>query len=120
MQAIWNNIVIAEADKNELIYIEGRWYFPPEALKLEYFTPTDKRTTCFWKGLASYYQIDADGVTNEDGAWYYPEPIPSAIHTVKRDFTSYVGFWHGVAVKETSTNKSMDYEKDGMSILLGA
>lgn len=29
MQATWNNKVIAEADKEDLIYIEGNWYFPP-------------------------------------------------------------------------------------------
>jgi len=100
MKAIWNNKVIAEADKDDLIYIEGNWYFPPDAIKKEYFNPTDKHTTCFWKGLASYYKVDVDGVTNEDGAWYYPDPTPSAIDKVKEDFTNYVAFWHGVQVTE--------------------
>lgn len=100
MQAIWNNKVIAEAYKKDLIYIEGNWYFPPDALKKECLKPSDKHTTCFWKGLASYYQIDVDGVVNEDGAWYYPDPMPSAIGMVKKDFTNYVGFWRGVKVEE--------------------
>jgi len=100
MQEIWNNKVIAEADKKDLIYIEGNWYFPPDAIKKEFLKPTDKHTTCFWKGLASYYQVDVDGEVNEDGAWYYPDPTPSAIDKVKKDFTDYVAFWHGVEVKE--------------------
>lgn len=104
MKAIWNNVVIAEANKEELIYIEGNWYFPPSAIKQEYFTPSDKHTTCFWKGQASYYEIDVDGVINEDGAWYYPDPMSSAIDKVKKDFTNYVAFWHGVKVEEKSSS----------------
>ena len=100
MQAVWNDTVIAEAERSELIYIEGNLYFPPDAIKKEYFKPSDKHTTCFWKGLASYYQIDVDGVVNEDGAWYYPEPTPNSIKIVKKDFTNYIGFWHGVQVVE--------------------
>jgi len=99
MRAIWNDKIIAEAKKDQLIYIEGNWYFPPKALKKEYFKPKDKHTACFWKGQACYYQIDVDGVVNEDGAWYYPELKDSAIGTVKKDFTNYVGFWHGVEVR---------------------
>ena len=100
MKAIWNNKVVAEAEKDKLIYIEGNWYFPPETVKMEYFSPTDKHTTCFWKGLASYYNLDVDGKVNEDCAWYYPDPTPSAIDKVKKDFTSYVAFWNGVQVTE--------------------
>ena len=98
MKAVWNNQVIAEADKKDLILIEGNWYFPPGAIHKQYFTPTEKHTTCIWKGLASYYQIEVDGEVNEDGAWYYPDPAKSAIKIVGKDFTDYVAFWHGVEV----------------------
>lgn len=111
MQAIWNKKVVAEADKEDLIYIEGNWYFPPDALKKEYFKPSNKHTTCFWKGLASYYQVDVDGVVNEDGAWYYPKPVQSAIDSVKQNFTNYVGFWHGVEVVESVKDKRREHEK---------
>ena len=100
MKATWNNKIIAEANKDDPIYIEGNWYFPPDAIKKEYFNPTDKHTTCFWKGQASYFAVDVDGSANEDGAWYYPDPTPSAIDKVKKDFTNYVAFWHGVQVTE--------------------
>lgn len=100
MKAVWNNTTIAEADKSSLIYIEGNWYFPPTALKRQYFKPTDKHTVCFWKGLASYYQIDVDGKVNDDGAWYYPKPTAMSKKIVKKDFTNFVAFWHGVQVTE--------------------
>jgi len=36
MKAIWNDQVIAEADKADVIYIEGNWYFPPSSVKQEF------------------------------------------------------------------------------------
>lgn len=98
MKAIWNNQTIAEADKDELIYIEGNWYFPGESISKKYFTQSDTHTTCHWKGEASYYNIAADGTVNEDGAWYYPSPLPNSIEKVGKDFTNFVAFWRGVEV----------------------
>ena len=100
MKAIWNDKVIAEADKKDLIYIEGNWYFPPDSVKQEYFKPNDQHTTCFWKGEASYYTIDVGGNTNEGGAWYYPKPMEGSIPKVGKDFSNYVAFWRGVKVEE--------------------
>lgn len=100
MKATWNDTVIAEADKKDLIYIEGNYYFPPEAIKKEYFKPSSDHSTCFWKGEASYYNVDVNGDVNEGSAWYYPEPMPSGVERVKKDFTNYVAFWRGVKVEE--------------------
>lgn len=100
MQAIWNNKVIAKAKKDDLIYIEGNWYFAPESVIKEYFKPSDEHTTCYWKGEASYFNIDVDGKVNQGGAWYYPKPKVSSIDKVEKDFTNYVAFWRGVEVGE--------------------
>lgn len=100
MKAVWNDTVIAESDKDNLIYIEGNWYFPPDAIKEEYFQPSEMHTTCPWKGEASYYNLVVDGQTNPDAAWYYPEVKPSAVEQVKKDFSNYVAFWRGVTVTE--------------------
>lgn len=32
MKAIWKDQIVAEANKDDLIYIEGNWYFPPSAV----------------------------------------------------------------------------------------
>lgn len=99
MKAIWNNTTIAEAEKDDLIYIEGNWYFPPSAIHQEYFTPTDHHTTCFWKGETSYYTVAVDGQTNVNAAWYYPALMDGSIQRVTKDFTGYVAFWRGVQVQ---------------------
>lgn len=100
MKAVWNNQVVAEAPNDELIQIEGNWYFPPSAAKQEFFTPSNTHTECPWKGTASYYNVVVDGQTNDDAAWYYPRPKEGSVERVGKDFTSYVAFWRGVSVQE--------------------
>ena len=98
MKAIWNNQVVAEAANDDLIQIEGNWYFPPTSLKREFFKESEIHTTCVWKGEASYYNVDVQGVVSEGGAWYYPEPKAGSVERVGKDFTNYVAFWRGVQV----------------------
>jgi uncharacterized protein (DUF427 family) len=90
-KANWNGQVIAESDNTEIV--EGNHYFPADSIKQEFFTGSDNRTTCPWKGEASYYNIEVDGKTNADAAWYYPTPKPEAAN-----IKNYVAFWKGVEV----------------------
>lgn len=100
MKAIWHDEVLAEAPKEELIRIEGSWYFPPKRLNWVYFEDSDHETECPWRGKTSYYDVIVDGARNEFGAWYYPEPKEGSIERVKKDFTNYVAFWNGIEVVE--------------------
>lgn len=100
MKAIWQGNVIAEANKDDLIYIEGNWYFPPTAVKQEYLRKSDTPYTCPWKGVCQYFTVEADGISSPDSAWSYPRPKPSAIEIVKKDFSNYVAFWRDVEVAE--------------------
>ncbi len=98
MKAMWHDTIIAEAPKEDLIRIEGNWYFPPDSLHRDFFQPSNHRTTCIWKGDASYYDVVVDNQTNDFGAWYYPQPKTGSIERVKKDFTDYVAFWNGITV----------------------
>ena len=100
MKAIWKDTVIAEAQKEDLIRIEGNWYFPPDSIKKEFYKDSDHHTTCIWKGEASYYDVVVDGEVNDFGAWYYPEPKEGSVERVKKDFKDYVAFWNGITVTE--------------------
>jgi uncharacterized protein (DUF427 family) len=100
MQALWKGQVIAEADKDELIYIERNWYFPPTAVKSEFLRKSDTPYTCPWKGECQYFDVGQGEDWSKDNAWSYPEPKPSAIDTVKKDFSNYVAFWREVTVTE--------------------
>lgn len=100
MKAIWNGATIAEAQKDDLIRIEGNWYFPPETISRAYYKPSNHTTTCVWKGEASYYDVVVNGERNEFGAWYYHEPKDGSIERVGKDYTDYVAFWNGIDVTE--------------------
>jgi uncharacterized protein (DUF427 family) len=93
MKAIWNGATIAESSATRVI--EGNHYFPPESVNRDLLQPSDKHTTCPWKGKASYYHVVVNGQTNKDAAWYYPEPKPAA-----SEIQNYVAFWRGVQVSE--------------------
>ncbi len=77
-------------ESDDTIMIEGNHYFPPDSIHEEYFVASNKTTACPWKGTASYYSISADGKTNKDAAWYYPQPKDAA-----KEITGYVAFWRG-------------------------
>lgn len=101
MKAVWNDQVIAEADKDELIYIEGNWYFPLSSVKQEFLKKSNTPYTCPWKGVCQYFDVGKDDTWSKDVAWSYPEPKQSAIDTVKKDFSNYIAFWRSVSVSET-------------------
>ncbi|HSH18018.1 MAG TPA: DUF427 domain-containing protein [Candidatus Saccharimonadales bacterium] len=99
MKAIWNDQVIAEADREDLIYIERNWYFPPSSVNTELLQESDTPYTCPWKGECQYYNVGPVG-ESKDSAFAYPRPYPSAIDKVKKDFSGYVAFWRDVQVTE--------------------
>jgi uncharacterized protein (DUF427 family) len=93
MKAVWNGTTIAESDQT--LVIEGNHYFPPDAIRGEYFQDSATHTTCAWKGEASYKSVEVDGQTNPDAAWFYPAPKDAAA-----EITDYFAFWRGVDVTE--------------------
>lgn len=100
MKAIWEGDIIAEADKSDLIYIEGNWYFPPDKVKKEYLEASPTPYTCPWKGVCQYFNVLKGEKRSSDNAWSYPEPKASAIDMLKKDFSNYVAFWRDVMVVE--------------------
>lgn len=91
-KATWNSAVIAESDK--CIIVEGNNYFPPESVHKEFLKNSSHHTTCPWKGEASYYNVEVDGETNENAAWYYPHPKDAA-----KNIENYIAFWKGIKVE---------------------
>jgi uncharacterized protein (DUF427 family) len=100
MKAVWNGTVIAEADKDDLIYIEQNWYFPPASVKQEFLRKSDTPYTCPWKGVCQYFDVGEADSWSADNAWSYPTPMPTAIERVHKDFSNYVAFWRDVTVTE--------------------
>ncbi len=94
MKAIWKDMILAESDKT--IVVEGNHYFPPDSVRRELFTHSEKRSVCPWKGEAHYHTIEVNGSRNEAAAWYYPDPKSAA-----SEIKGYVSFWKGVEVSDS-------------------
>jgi uncharacterized protein (DUF427 family) len=69
--------VLADTRRARALFETGlpvRWYLPREDVRAE-LEPSDLRTTCAYKGEASYFS--AGGIENV--AWTYPEPEHDAL-----------------------------------------
>jgi uncharacterized protein (DUF427 family) len=91
MKAIWNNKIIAES--SDIVKVEGNCYFPAESVRNEFLRNSKTYTVCHWKGKASYYTLEVDGMQNPDAAWWYPEPSGLA-----QSIRGRVAFWKGVQI----------------------
>lgn len=98
MKAVLNDVVIAEAPKDELISIEGNWYFPPSSVKAGLLTESPTPYTCPWKGACQYFSVKDGDAVLQDRAWSYPNPLPSSFERVGQDYSDYVAFWKEVQV----------------------
>jgi uncharacterized protein (DUF427 family) len=92
VKAIWNGVVLAESDATEVV--EGNHYFPPDSVNMDYLKPSDRQTTCPWKGEASYYHIEGADHENLNAAWVYPEP-----KTAAKQIKDYIAFYPVVKIE---------------------
>lgn len=90
MKAIWNGNVIAES--NDTVVIDGH-SFPADSVRNEFIRGSNTKTVCHWKDAAFYYDLQVDGETNADAAWYYQEPSEQAKVIKVR-----IAFWRGVEI----------------------
>ncbi len=91
MKAIWRSTVIAES--SDTVVVEGNHYFPADAVDKKFLLPSNTKTTCSWKGQASYHSLFVDGDANPDAVWFYPDPKEAAA-----DIKGRLAFWKGVQV----------------------
>ncbi len=99
MRAVWKDVVLAESD--DTVVVEGNHYFPRASLDQEYFTESDHRSVCPWKGTASYLSVSVGGEVNPDAAWKYESPSIRA-----RMVTDRVAFWRGVEIVSVDSSDS--------------
>ncbi|HET7479697.1 MAG TPA: DUF427 domain-containing protein [Rubrobacteraceae bacterium] len=73
-----NGEVVAETERPKVLFetaLPPRYYIPPDDVRTDLLTPTEKHTGCPYKGVASYWSVEAGGEVAEDLVWSYPEPI---------------------------------------------
>jgi len=73
--------LLAESRRPRLVFetsLPVRYYLPPEDVDLSLLAPTDTRTICAYKGVASYWTVRVDGEELPDLVWSYLAPFPDA------------------------------------------
>lgn len=100
MKATLNGTVIAEAPKEDLISIEGNWYFPPSSVNSEFLVKSETAYTCPWKGECQYFSAKDGDTVLQDRAFSYPTPYAAGIDRVGKDFSNYVAFWKEIKVTD--------------------
>jgi uncharacterized protein (DUF427 family) len=83
------DVVIASSKRALALWetqLPVRWYLPPDDVRMDLLEPSDHRTTCAYKGHASYLSIKG-GETHI--AWRYDEPLDDATRVA-----GYVCFWN--------------------------
>ena len=73
--------LVAESSRAKALFETGlptRWYLPPEDVRTDLLLPSDTKTRCAYKGLASYCSVRVGGEVAEDLVWYYPDPTREA------------------------------------------
>lgn len=86
-------MVLAESDDVEVV--DGYTYFPVDAVDQQHLQPSTHRTTCPWKGTASYFDVVVDGAVNPHAAWTYPQPSDRAAPLI----AGRIAFWRGVQIE---------------------
>ena len=93
-QAVFNGTVIADSD--ETVIVEGNHYFPPGSVRTEFFSETaGHHTTCPWKGVASYYDVQVEEESARGVAWTYKDPSSAAAN-----IKDYVAFYPKVKIED--------------------
>ncbi|MFN8086578.1 MAG: DUF427 domain-containing protein [Microbacterium sp.] len=81
----------------DLISIEGNWYFPPSSVRADTEHEPDAVHLPVGAVPSSPSRRRRDA---PDRAWSYPHPYPSGIQRVGKDFSDYVAFWKEIRVIE--------------------
>jgi uncharacterized protein (DUF427 family) len=72
---------VAESDKPVLLDETGlptRYYLPREHVRTDLLRPTNRETTCPFKGEASYWSVEVGDDVHENLVWSYETPIPES------------------------------------------
>jgi uncharacterized protein (DUF427 family) len=76
-----NGTVLADSIRAVVVYetnLPARWYIPKHDIRTEVLEASSLRSTCAYKGHASYYSVAGAGEAGRDIAWTYPEPLHEA------------------------------------------
>ncbi len=82
VRVIFNGETIADSKNAKLVResdVLPLYYFPRADVRTKLLTASQHRTSCPYKGVASYWLISAGDRRAENAAWSYETPLPEAV-----------------------------------------
>ena len=81
VEVIVNGVTVADSHRPTLLFETGlptRYYVPLTDVRTELLRPSSSATGCPYKGTASYWSLEVQGVRYKDVVWTYPSPLPES------------------------------------------
>jgi uncharacterized protein (DUF427 family) len=79
IRVVFAGETIAMTERGLFLFETGlptRFYVPPQDVRVDFLQPSATRTTCPYKGDASYWSLRVGNETVADAAWCYQDPLP--------------------------------------------
>lgn len=76
-----DGVTVAESRRPVLLFETGlpaRYYLPQEDIRMDLLRPTEHRSSCPYKGYASYWTVTVSNKEYPEFVWAYLEPFPEA------------------------------------------
>lgn len=76
-----DGVTVAESSSPRILFETGlppRYYLPLSDLRMELLRPSKTETHCPYKGTATYWSLEVNGVLHEDDVWIYRTPLPES------------------------------------------
>jgi uncharacterized protein (DUF427 family) len=77
VEVVIDGVKVADSRSGRFLYETGlpaRYYLPKTDVRMDLLEPTDLRTECPYKGVASYYDVVIGEERHENVVWWYPFP----------------------------------------------
>ena len=90
VRVVFNDVVIADTNQAKRILETSHppvYYLPPDDIRMEYLQPNSHRSFCEFKGMAGYYNLEVNGQSVTNAAWFYPSP--DAQYAELRDYLAF-------------------------------
>jgi uncharacterized protein (DUF427 family) len=81
VRVMFNGETIADSKHVKLVReadVLPIYYFPEKDVRTDWFSPSQRKANCPYKGDASYWSVDRGGKHANDAAWSYQNPSPAA------------------------------------------
>ena len=79
VRVVIDGTTVADTDRPTLVFETNwppRYYIPPQDVHMEFLEPSNAKTRCPYKGIASYWSFKAADGLKRNIVWSYQDPIP--------------------------------------------